>query len=410
MPALANDTITTETQIAFALKLARMLHRYGTPTHRLEDAMAQVLGRLGIEGIVFSIPTGIFAGFGPAEAQRTAVIRADLGQIHLEKLAMLEALVRHVTSGEIDVEEADRQLDAIAARPARYGAPLRFVCFAVASATAARSFGGGWREVLVAAVIGVITGGLMALAGRAENARRISETLAAIIAGALVVTVSRVVFPASTYIPMIAGLIVLVPGLMLTTAVTELATRNLVSGTARLTGAVMVFLELGIGAALGGQIGRLLPDAPHVQRTASLLPEWTLYPALLLAPAAFAVLFRTAPRDIVWVMVTGIAGFAGARLGSLLLGPALGTFVGAVLIGLLGNFLARALKRPSTLLLVPGIVFLFPGSFGFGSFSKFIENDILSGIAIAFELVLATVALVTGLLLANAILPPRRAL
>ncbi|HVK39278.1 MAG TPA: threonine/serine exporter family protein [Candidatus Kapabacteria bacterium] len=410
MPALANDTITTETQIAFALKLARMLHRYGTPTHRLEDAMAQVLGRLGIEGIVFSIPTGIFAGFGPAEAQRTAVIRADLGQIHLEKLAMLEALVRHVTSGEIDVEEADRQLDAIAARPARYGAPLRFVCFAVASATAARSFGGGWREVLVAAVIGVITGGLMALAGRAENARRISETLAAIIAGALVVTVSRVVFPASTYIPMIAGLIVLVPGLMLTTAVTELATRNLVSGTARLTGAVMVFLELGIGAALGGQIGRLLPDAPHVQRTASLLPEWTLYPALLLAPAAFAVLFRTAPRDIVWVMVTGIAGFAGARLGSLLLGPALGTFVGAVLIGLLGNFLARALKRPSTLLLVPGIVFLFPGSFGFGSFSKFIENDILSGITIAFELVLATVALVTGLLLANAILPPRRAL
>jgi uncharacterized membrane protein YjjB (DUF3815 family) len=122
------------------------------------------------------------------------------------------------------------------------------------------------------------------------------------------------------------------------------------------------------------------------------------------------VLFRTAPRDIVWVMVTGIAGFAGARLGSLLLGPALGTFVGAVLIGLLGNFLARALKRPSTLLLVPGIVFLFPGSFGFGSFSKFIENDILSGITIAFELVLATVALVTGLLLANAILPPRRAL
>jgi uncharacterized membrane protein YjjP (DUF1212 family) len=410
MPAPANDTITTETQIAFALKLARMLHRYGTPTHRLEDAMAQVLGRLGIEGIVFSIPTGIFAGFGPAEAQRTAVIRADLGQIHLEKLAMLEALVRHVTSGEIDVEEADRQLDAIAARPARYGAALRFVCFAVASATAARSFGGGWREVLVAAVIGVITGGLMALAGRAENARRISETLAAIIAGALVVTVSRVVFPASTYIPTIAGLIVLVPGLMLTTAVTELATRNLVSGTARLTGAVMLFLELGIGAALGGQIGRLLPDAPHVQRTASLLPEWTLYPALLLAPAAFAVLFRTAPRDIVWVMVTGIAGFAGARLGSLLLGPALGTFVGAVLIGLLGNFLARALKRPSTLLLVPGIVFLFPGSFGFGSFSKFIENDILSGITIAFELVLATVALVTGLLLANAILPPRRAL
>jgi uncharacterized membrane protein YjjP (DUF1212 family) len=397
-------------RLAFAIKLAGLLHRYGTPTHRLEDAMSQVLGRLGLEGIVFSIPTGIFAGFGPADRQHTAIIRADLGQIHLEKLSMLDALVRRVIAGETGVEAGSRELDEIAAMPSRYGAPLRFICFAVASAAAARSFGGGWREVLVAAVIGMITGGLVELAGRAENARRISETMAAVIAGALTVTVARVVFPTSTFIPTIAGLIVLIPGLMLTTAVTELATRNLVSGTARLTGAVMLFLELGIGAALGGTIGRLLPDARHVQRTATPLPEWTLYPALLLAPLTFAVLFRTAPRDIVWVMVAGIAGFGGARLGSVLLGPALGTFVGAVIIGLLGNFLARVLERPSTLLLVPGIVFLFPGSFGFGSFSKFLENDVLSGVTIAFELVLAAVALVTGLLLANAILPPRKAL
>lgn len=372
--------------------------------------MAQVLRRLGLDGIFFSIPTGIFAGFGPAEAQRTAIIRADLGEIHLEKLSLLYTLVRRLIAGDIGVAEAEKMLGEIERMPLRYGRALSLICFAIASATAARSFGGGWRETVVAAVIGMITGGLMQLAGRSEESRRISETLAAILAGAVAVTVARLVFPTSTFIPTIAGLIVLIPGLMLTTAVTELATRNLVSGTARLTGAIMLFLELGIGAALGGQIGRVLPDAIAIRRTATPLPDWTLYPALLLAPAAFSVLFRTAPRDIVWVMVSGLVGFGGARLGSMLLGPALGTFVGAVIIGLVGNALARPLERPTTLLLVPGIVFLFPGSFGFGSFSKFLENDILSGITIAFELVLAAVALVTGLLLANAILPPRKAL
>jgi uncharacterized membrane protein YjjP (DUF1212 family) len=400
----------SDPRIAFTIKLARALHRYGTPTHRLEDAMTEVLHRLGLDGIFFSIPTGIFAGFGPAEAQRTAVIRADLGQTHLEKLSLLHDLVRSLTRGELDVGRANQVLEEIIEAPDRYGFALRFVCFGLASATAARSFGGGWREVVVAAVIGLITGGLTMVSGRSEEARRIVETLAAIVAGALAVTMARVVFPASTYIPTIAGLIVLIPGLMLTTAVTELATRNLVSGTARLTGAVLLFLELGIGAALGGQIGGILPEVATIHRTASPLAEWTLYPALVLAPLTFAVLFRTAPRDILWIVIAGVVGFGGARLGAALLGPALGTFVGAVVIGLVANLIARAAHRPATLLLVPGIVFLFPGSFGFGSFSKFIENDVVSGVTIAFELVLASVALVTGLLLANALLPPRKAL
>jgi uncharacterized membrane protein YjjP (DUF1212 family) len=318
--------------------------------------------------------------------------------------------VRRIIAGELDHESAGRVLDAIVEAPSRYGPALRFACFGLASATAARSLGGGWREVLVATVLGLVTGGLTMVSGRSEEARRITETLAALIAGALTVVVARVVFPMSTYVPTIAGLIVLIPGLMLTTAVTELATRNLVSGTARLTGAVLIFLELGIGAALGGQIGGALPEVRTILRTATPLPPWTLYPALLIAPVAFAVLFRTAPRDIIWIVVSGLAGFGGARLGAALVGPALGTFVGAVAIGLVANFIARAAHRPATLMLVPGIVFLFPGSFGFGSFSKLLENDVVSGISIAFELVLASVALVNGLLLANALLPPRKAL
>jgi uncharacterized membrane protein YjjP (DUF1212 family) len=397
-------------RIPFVISLARALHRNGVPTHRLEEAMAQVLARLGLDGIFFSIPTGIFAGFGPAEAQRTAVIRSDLGQIHLEKLSLLHALVLRLIAGEIGVEEGTRVLERIENAPARYGFLVQFLCFGLASATAARTFGGGTREVIAAAVIGLLTGALTAFAGRSEDARRIVEALASVFAGALAVVAARLVFPMSTYIPTIAGLIVLIPGLTLTTAVTELATRNLVSGTARLTGAVMIFLTLGIGAALGGEIGALLPHAAHVGRTATPMPEWTLYPALVLAPIGFAVLFQTAPRDIVWVMVSGLAGFGGARLGAATFGPALGTFVGAVVVGLVANAIARMTNRPATLLLVPGIVFLIPGSFGFGSFAKFLENDVVTGITIAFELVLATVALVIGLLLANAILPSRRAL
>ena len=46
-----------------------------------------------------------------------------------------------------------------------------------------------------------------------------------------------------------AGLIVLVPGLPLTTALTELATRHLAAGPARLSGALVLFLSIGFGTA-----------------------------------------------------------------------------------------------------------------------------------------------------------------
>ncbi|MBC8145610.1 MAG: threonine/serine exporter family protein, partial [bacterium] len=192
---------SADPRIAFAMRLASALHRYGSPTHRLEEAMTQVLATLGLEGLFFSIPTGIFAGFGPPEEQRTAIIRADLGQINLEKLALLDDLVRRVISGTLDVVEADIALKSIVQRPRRYGHFIRFVCFALASATAARSLGGGWREIAVASTIGMMTGALMALAGRSEQARRVVETLAAILAGALAVVAARLIFPVSTFIP-----------------------------------------------------------------------------------------------------------------------------------------------------------------------------------------------------------------
>lgn len=57
-----NVSLHHDSRIAFAAKLARALHHYGTPTHKLEQAMNLILLRLGIEGYFFSTPTGIFPG------------------------------------------------------------------------------------------------------------------------------------------------------------------------------------------------------------------------------------------------------------------------------------------------------------------------------------------------------------
>src|SRR5262249_27563350 len=106
----------------------------------------------------------------------------------------------------------------------------------------------------------------------------------------------------------------------------------------------------------------------------------------------------------------GIVSFAGAREGAALLGPELGGFIGALVLGVGSNLYGRLQDRSSMGPLVPGLLILVPGTVGVGRLSKILEGDVVSGVATAFKMALIAVALVTGLLLSNLVFPPRRTL
>ena len=79
-----------EIKVGFAVKLAKTLHQYGTPTYRLEQIMDQVMQKIGLEGQFFSLPTGIFLSFGAPEEQRSTLIRVEPSRVDLGKLASLD--------------------------------------------------------------------------------------------------------------------------------------------------------------------------------------------------------------------------------------------------------------------------------------------------------------------------------
>ncbi|MCK6558609.1 threonine/serine exporter family protein [candidate division KSB1 bacterium] len=414
-PFASNQTalIAAETRsdprIVFMVKLSQALHRYGVPAHRLEQGMNSVAQRLGLPGSFFATPTGIFASFGLPEEHRTSLIRIEASEVNLEKQARLDDLMHEVIHSRVSVADGTQMIDRIVAAPPRFGPLLSTLCFALASGAAARFLGGGWREILVTMITGFLVGGLALVMGRRPEASKVFESTAAILASALAMLAARVLQPFSTYLTTLASLIVLVPGLTLTVAMRELATRNLVSGSARLTGAALLFFQLGFGVALGSQVNRLLPPVSLAEAPAPL-PAWTLALALLVAPLAFTVLFQARPREAGWIMLACLISFSGARAGAAILGPELGVCLGAILTGAAGNLYSRWLNQPAAITMVPALMMLVPGSLGFGSLAKFIEKDVISGVTTAFSMVLIAVALVTGLLIANVIVSPRRTL
>jgi uncharacterized membrane protein YjjP (DUF1212 family) len=404
------DTLTPlarDPRVAFAVKLAEALHAYGVPTHRLERGMNLVLRRLGLQGNFLVTPTSIFVSFGSPEEQRTSLVRVEPGEVNLEKMTLLDELVTEVIRGEADVEQGAARIDEIIAAPPRYGPVLSTVCFALGSAAAACFLGGGWREILVTGLIGLLLGTLALIMGRSENTVRVFEPVAAVLAGALAALAAHGLKPLSVYVTTLASIIVLLPGLTLTTAMRELATRNLVAGTARLMGAALLFFQLGFGVALGWQVNKLLPPVA-LNAAPEPLAWWALWLALAVAPFNFMVLFRARPRDLAWIALACVVSFFGARFGANLLGPELGVCLGAMALGALGNLYGRLKKLPAAIPVVPGLMLLVPGSLGFGSVAKLMEKDVLSGIQAAFSMLLIAVALVTGLLLANVLVAPRK--
>ncbi|HST00580.1 MAG TPA: threonine/serine exporter family protein, partial [Usitatibacter sp.] len=208
------------------LRLARALHESGAPAHRLEDVMVLLAPRLGIEGQFFSTPTSIFASFGPEGAQRTALVRVEPGGVNLERLGLLDAVIEEVSGSPAGIAAAEARVEAIVRSSDRYPVAATVGCFALASATAARFFGGGPREILVAAAIGLTTGLLAAGAARHRALARVFEPLASVMASLLALGLGTVLGAYSLPLASLSGLIVLLPGLSLTLAMTEIATRH----------------------------------------------------------------------------------------------------------------------------------------------------------------------------------------
>lgn len=392
--------------VAFIDKLARALHRYGYTAPNIEDALTLVARRLGLRGEFFATPTAIFASLESGDVDDTMLIRVEPGAVNLDKLSRLDALTHTVARGEMSPAEASRTIDEIRATPPRYKGKTTVIASVLASASAARFFGGGWREVVVCGAIGCV-GGLLALLARRDQRFRQLEPVAAFTAGLCASAAAVLMPPTSLWVAMCGGLIVLLPGLTVTIAISELATRHLASGTARLMEAAILFMSIGFGMVVGLKVGTAIfgtpPDTSPVP-----LPLWTLGVALVLAPLAFAAKFQAHPRDAGWILLVCVLAFVGARLGARVLGVETGAFTGAIVVGVASGLHSRLRNRPAVVTSTPGILMLVPGSIGFRSITDMIAHDPVSGLQTAFTMVLTGVALVTGLLMARIIVPRRR--
>lgn len=400
-------------RIAFMVELAEQLHAYGTTSQRLEGAIVSVARRLGMECEPWSNPTGMILTFSdpqrpPGESDTTRVIRLPPGDTNLYRLCEADRITEEVVAGRLDLADGHAALRALERDISVRGHLLQVAGFGLAAAGVAGLLRLPWLDIATAGLIGLLVGLLDWFSRKRPQLKEAGDAVAAILAATIAICVATFIGPLNLNTVVIASLIVLMPGLALTNAFSELTSQHLVSGTARFAGAIATLLKLTVGVMIALTIAQLLGIEPQV-RASRPQPDWVEYVSVLAAAYAFAVLFRADRRDYLLVMAAAITGYAVSRVAGTMLGSPIGVFLSALVITVAGNGYARWRNRPGAVIRVPGIIMLVPGSISLRSLLVLIQQqNVDAGNEYAMTVVNVLLALIAGLLIGNLMLPARR--
>lgn len=392
----------------FLLLLARALHQHGTPADRMESALGAAARQLGVQAEIFSTPTSIMVGIGALEKQSVHLLRVEPGEPNLGQLARLATITRDVVEGTITPAEGLARLEALDREPPLYPRGIVLFAFVLASSAVASFLGVRTGDVGIAAVLGLMAGCIAMLTARWESTRHVTEPLAAFVVTTLGFAVDALFGSGSGYLTSLAGLVVLFPGLTFTVALTELSTRHLASGTARLSGAIVTFLGLGFGLALGAKAGAWLGMVLHTALPGAVgmlprtvLPMWAEWAGVLVAPLAFTVLLSGRRTDAPYIVVACAAAYLTSKFAGAAMGEELGAFLGAFVVTAGSNVFARLKRRAAMVTQVPGLLILVPGSIGFRSVTSLLGQEVEAGVATGFRVAIVGISLAAGILAGN---------
>ncbi len=237
------------------LYAAELMLVSGAEIHRVEetaDRMGRAAGFARIE--TFATPTGIFMTLVcPDGDVYTRVRRIRRSQSDLARIAAINDLSRQLAQGQVGFAEAAQALDKIENTPTH--AWWQFgLAGGGGSAAFAYLLGGTLLTCALAAVSGCLVVLLTSSIDKSVAPTFLISAFGAALAAVLGI-IASLLLPISRDTLILAGVMVLVPGITITTALRDMLTGELVSGVARGAEAMTIAVAVAVGVAFVLGIG-----------------------------------------------------------------------------------------------------------------------------------------------------------
>jgi uncharacterized membrane protein YjjP (DUF1212 family) len=401
----------------FIVKLGIALHECGGTSQRVERHLLNVTRQLGFHGSFLISPTTFTCAFWQDDEldQFVHVERIQPADHNLGLLWEIDRLMERITRGELDLDAAIAELHRLRAAPSNYSAPLHGLAWALIGGSFAALLSSNAWDILIATLLS----GLIFLFARrgAGHARwgPVLTLLAPFFSGLLASFIARAGVPINVPFVILSSVIIFVPGLALTVAMTEISSRDLISGTSRLVDALMQLLKLFFGSVSGTAVASVLaPHLPFTPATGLDLPplsDLKTWPAVLGLSLGLGVAFNIPARKLGAGLLSAALAFLVAGWGTAKFGMFAGMFLGALAVGLYANLFSRITRGPSSIPMMQGIVLLVPGSRTYMILNEWVSGTaILPGTSSGHQALMIFLCLLAGLMISNALLPVRKPL
>ncbi|KAF8953591.1 hypothetical protein BGZ52_007454 [Haplosporangium bisporale] len=367
--SIHHDIAQILTRQSFLIMMAKALILYGAPSHRIEETCLQLAKKMEVDASFSLLPGHMTISFSDPDTYTsdTRHLRCTQG-MDMHKLSCVYTIALGVLRGE-SIETANKELERVAQEPGCFPLWLQVLAWMGSSACVAPlAFNGSWIDTALAGLCGLIVGILGMVAAKFPIYGPLFEMTSSIVVGFIARALGdHVCFSAVA----LAGVVVLLPGLVLTQAIMELASRNIVSG------------------ALSGD--NAVASASACAHGINHFWYFLIYPAV---SASINIVFNAHPRQWFGMTLVTAVGFVVTYF--LQGGPQVTSAIAAFAVGITGQLYGRLTGQLSYVPMLSGVLLLVPGSVGVKGILAIIGSDPAQGFTFVLAMINSSSAITLG--------------
>ena len=391
-PAGAPDAAAT---LAAAEAVGGVMVQAGYSVETVQDVLTDIAHVNNLpESEVLVFPNALLVSARGRGQHRTGAVATASGQLLFSQMDEVQHTVDAARTGVLNPASTVERIDRIRDMQPTYGHVVRAVAYGFLSAALSVLLGATWPGVLLAGALGLVTGAALLVSERVPRRYGALITVAiAFLVALAVFLLLRAGWGSGILAALLAPLVVLLPGALLTTAVLELSTGHMISGAGRAAAGAMQLLLLGAGIVTAGAVVGV-PDLDFSEHPELLGP---IAPWVAVAVFGIAIsVHRSAPRrSVPWILLVLFIAYAAQVLADLLLGGVLSAFVGALCVTPVTALVARQPSGPAALVsFTPAFWLLVQGALGLVGVA-----DVLGGDATAAASLVATLSTMVAIAL-----------
>lgn len=224
-----------------------LLLKHGAEIYRVEESMTRMLIAQGFNDVeVFAIPTYFNISITLSDGSTyTSFKRSKENRIHLDNIYYLNNLVRNICAHKLSDEDILKEIKRIENNPLNFS--LILLGYVLSAASFAVFFGGGWRDMIVAGVIGFLMYYIILLMENLHIHSIAMTIITSLALSTLCIYAAKWHLIASSQYAITGCIMLLVPGIAITNSLRDIISGDYISGVSRMSESILIAVSIAIG-------------------------------------------------------------------------------------------------------------------------------------------------------------------